>query len=196
MQSRNSARPVRRRRAVIHACCWSLSWAAAFRVAEHKGGGNLGWQTGEQPSAAALGRTMQPGTFPSFDGHRTTYQCLHPGCHRRLVDADASHKHAISTHASWLQTLPLHAHYCQEVLGTPAAWEAGYVTIAPDGSLGDGSAMRPLDNHQTFHVIVYGETSRTSPPPPPVVDASPPARTAPGCFDQLNESWRPSGAVC
>ena len=133
--------------------------------------------------------TMQPGTFPTFDGHRTTYQCLHPGCHRRLLDADASHKHAIAVHASWLQTLPLHAHYCQEVLGSPATWEAGYVTIAPDGSLGDGSAMRPLDNYQTFHVIMYDEAVAPA-------MASPPPRTPPGCFDQLNESWRPSGAAC
>ena len=138
---------------------------------------------GRDPQA---GTRMQPGTFPTFDGHRMTYQCLHPGCHRRLLDADASHKHAISFHASWLQTLPLHAHYCQEVLGSPATWESGYVTIGPDGSLGDGSAMRPLDNTQTFHIIVYDEATAPAPS----------ARTAPECLDQLDESWRPSGAVC
>ena len=131
--------------------------------------------------------------FPTFDGHRTTYRCLYPGCHSRLVDTDASHKHAISAHARWLETLPLHGHYCQELLGTPDTWEAGYVTIAPDGSIGDGSAMRPLDSHLTFHVIVYGEGSLLA---APAVTASPPTHASLGCFDQLNESWRPSGAVC
>lgn len=120
--------------------------------------------------------------FPTFDGHKMTYKCLHPGCHHRLIDADASHKHAITFHASWLQTLPLHASYCQEVLGSPATWESGYVTIGPDGAIGDGSAMRPLDHTQTFHVIVYGEENKP-----------PPAPAAPECLDPLEESWRPSG---
>ena len=129
---------------------------------------------------------MADATFPTFDGHKMTYKCLHPGCHYRLIDADASHKHAITFHASWLQTLPLHAHYCQEVLGSPATWESGYVTIGPDGAIGDGSAMRPLDHPQTFHVIVYDEATAPA-------KAAPPAPAAPECLDPLEESWRPSG---
>ena len=129
---------------------------------------------------------MADATFPTFDGHKMTYKCLHPGCHYRLIDADASHKHAITFHASWLQTLPLHAHYCQEVLGSPATWESGYVTIGPDGAIGDGSAMRPLDHTQTFHVIVYDEATAPA-------KAAPPAPAAPECLDPLEESWRPSG---
>ena len=129
---------------------------------------------------------MADATFPTFDGHKMTYKCLHPGCHYRLIDADASHKHAITFHASWLQTLPLHAHYCQEVLGSPATWESGYVTIGPDGAIGDGSAMRPLDHTQTFHVIVYDEATAPA-------KAAPPAPAAAECLDPLEESWRPSG---
>ena len=65
-------------------------------------------------------------------------ECSHPGCGLRFLDRQKARAHACHAHDPWF--LKREDSWC--FADVPAV--DGFVTVGPDGSIGDGSPMRPF----------------------------------------------------